>query len=64
MAVVVLDELAEQCLEVMSVDDQHPIEALAPDGANETFGEAIGTWSTDGSPNDWSAFGMEDLVET
>jgi hypothetical protein len=42
MLVVVLDELANHSLEVVLVNDEHSVEALAPNGADESLGEGVG----------------------
>ncbi|MGO8870298.1 MAG: hypothetical protein ACLQPH_02655 [Acidimicrobiales bacterium] len=46
-----------------TADDQHPIEAFAPDSADEALGEGVGTRSTDGYADDPDALGAEDLIE-
>jgi hypothetical protein len=63
MEVVVIDELAEHHLEMTAVEDQHPIQALAPDGAGEALGVGVCTRSTDWCADDPNALGMEDLIE-
>ncbi len=61
--VVVIYVLAEQGLDVAPVDNQHPIEALAPDRADAALCEAVGTRGTDRRADDPDASGTEDLVE-
>ena len=39
--VVVLDVLGEDSLEVMAAEDDHPIEALAPDGADDALTASV-----------------------
>jgi hypothetical protein len=41
MAVVAIDVLGEDGIELTSVEDQHPVETLAPDGADEPLGEGV-----------------------
>ena len=40
--VVVLDVLGEDCLEVTAAEDEHPVEALAPDGADDALTRGVG----------------------
>lgn len=40
-----VDELANHCLDVGSVDDQDPIETLPTDGAYEPLGKRVGSRS-------------------
>jgi hypothetical protein len=42
MSVVVLDICAERALELAATEDQHPVKALAPYGADEALGEGVG----------------------
>jgi hypothetical protein len=63
MAVVVVDVLTDHQLEVTTVDDQHPIEALTTDGSDEALGECFGTRSANRCADDTDALGAEDLVE-
>ena len=63
MAVVVVDELAEDVFEVAPIEDQHAVEALTADGADDALGEGVGTWSTDRCADDPNTLGTEDLVE-
>jgi hypothetical protein len=56
VTLVVLDELLEHGLAVVLVDDQHPIEALALEGAHEVIGEGVGTRGMDRRADDpWEA---------
>ena len=41
MAVVVVDVLSEDGFELTPVEDQHPVETLAADGADEALGKAL-----------------------
>jgi hypothetical protein len=63
MPVVVVAELAEHFLKVLSVDDQHPVEALPTDGAHKALGKRVGTRSTDRGADDADHLGAEDLIE-
>jgi hypothetical protein len=64
MAVVVLDELVEHDLKVTPVDDEHPIEALPTDSADETLGEGSGRRGSDRCADDPDSLGMEGAVRT
>ena len=44
--VVVLDVLGEHGFEVAPSEDEHPVEALAPDGADES----LGRWRSPAAP--------------
>ena len=46
-----------------TAEDQHPVETLATDGADEALGEGVGPRSPDRGPDDPDAVGAEDLVE-
>jgi hypothetical protein len=61
MAVVVIDVLGEDGFELTSVEDQHAVETLSTDGANETLGEGIGSRRPDGRADDPDAVGAENL---
>jgi len=37
-----LDVLGKDCFEVTTAEDEHPIEALAPDGADDALADGIG----------------------
>jgi len=63
MSVVVVDEFAEHFLELATVEDEHPVEALPTDSADKTLGEGVGPWRSDRRANDPYAVCMEDLVE-
>jgi hypothetical protein len=47
MAVVALDVLTNHGFEVTSADDEHAIDALPADRADEALGECIGARSSD-----------------
>ncbi|MDT5000435.1 MAG: hypothetical protein QOK12_2540 [Mycobacterium sp.] len=42
MVVEVRHVLAQHCLEVAAVEDQHPVEQFAADGADPSFGDRVG----------------------
>jgi hypothetical protein len=52
MSVVVLNELSKHRFEVTPIDDQHPIQALLSDGADEPLGEGVGPRSTNRGTDD------------
>ena len=54
---------AEHVLEVAAVDDQDPVEALAPEGAEPALGLRVRVRGPDRRPDDLHAFAAEDLVE-
>lgn len=56
-------ETTDHRLEMTAVDDQHSIQALVSDGADEPLGEWVGTRSTDRCADDPDALGVEGLVE-
>jgi len=39
--VVVFDVLGEDCFEVTPSEDEHPVEALAPDGADHALADGV-----------------------
>ena len=63
MRVVVLDVLGEDCLEVTAAEDEHPVEALAPDGADDALADGVGTRCLDRGSDDPDGVGGEDGVE-
>jgi len=42
--------------------DQHPVEALAADRADEALGERIGPWSPDRRADDLNPVGAENVI--
>jgi hypothetical protein len=54
---------AEHALELAAVDDQDPVEALAPERADPALGVGVGVWRSDRRADDRHAFAAEDLVE-
>ena len=63
VAVVMLDELVDHGVEVTPAEDQHAIEALPSDGADEALRERIGTRGPDRRADDADVLGAEDLIE-
>ena len=63
MAVVMVDVLSEDGFELTSVEDQHPVETLAADGADEALGKGVGPRGSDRRADDPDAHRTEDLVE-
>src|SRR5881396_3258435 len=62
VGVVVVDVDAQDALELSAAADQEPVEALASDGADPSFGERVRRRCTKRGANDLDAF-AEDLVE-
>jgi hypothetical protein len=58
-----LDVLSKNGFELASAEDQHPVEALAADRADESLGKGVGTWRANGCADDPDPLGAEDLVE-
>ena len=63
MAVVVIDVGVQDALELATAGDQHPVEALAPHGADEALGKRVGLRSLDRCSDDLYPLAAEDLVE-
>jgi hypothetical protein len=63
VVVVVLHEFDEHSLELVPIEDQHPVKALPANGAHETFGHRIGPRSLQWGANDLDAFTAEDFIE-
>ena len=63
MHVVVIDEEAEDVLEVAAVQDQEPVEALAAGGTDEPLRDRVRLWSPHWGLDDLDAFAGEDGVE-
>jgi hypothetical protein len=63
MAVVMINELHEDALEMASVDNEQPIEALGPNRSHKSLRNAIRlrdlNWPADAA----DAFGAEHLVD-
>ena len=64
MIVVVSDVLDQYLLEMSAPEDEESIGALSADGADESLGERVRSWSLNGCLDDSDALGAEDLVET
>jgi hypothetical protein len=47
MGVVMIDVLHQDGFELTSVEDQHPVETLSTDGADEALGEGVGPRGSD-----------------
>jgi hypothetical protein len=63
LPVVVLDVHAEHPLQVSPAEDEHPIQALDPDGSDPSLGEGVGPGSSDGRADHLDSVGAEHLVE-
>ena len=63
VGVVVRYVRVEHALEVASVEDQEPVEALGADGADEALGEGVRLRRPDRRLDDPDAFAGEDGVE-
>ena len=61
--VVVLDVLGEHGLQMAAAEDEHPVEALAPDGADHALTDGVGPGCPDRALDDPDALGGEDGVE-
>ena len=61
--VVVLYELPKHPLEILLVEDEQAIEALAPTGPDEAFRVGVGPRRPHGSAHHAHSLGGEDLVE-
>ena len=61
--VVVIREYAKHGLEVSTIHDQEPVEALRTDGADETLGDGVRLRSPDWRLDDLNAFAGKDGVE-
>src|SRR5437016_5822201 len=63
LVVVRVDVLAEDSLELSPTDDEHPVEALLAQSADEALGVRVGVRCLDRRANDLDLLGPEDLVE-
>jgi len=54
LAVVVLDVDTERQLQVPTPEDEHPVQALSPDGSDPSLGEGVGPGSSDASADTWA----------
>jgi hypothetical protein len=64
MFVVVINEFAQDSLELAPMKNQHPVEALTWNGAYEALGERIRTRGLKGRADDPDPLGSEHLIET
>jgi hypothetical protein len=55
--------LGQYAFKMPTTNDQHPVEALATDGADEILGESVGPWCLCWGADYANAFGIEVLVE-
>ena len=58
-----LDVLGEHGLEMAAAEDEHPVEALAPEGADHALADGVGPGCPDRGLDDPDALGGEDGVE-
>ena len=63
LAVVVVDEHAEDVLEVAAVEDQQPVQTVGADGTDEAFGDRVRFRRPNRRLDDPDPFAAEDLVE-
>src|SRR5205823_13599041 len=63
LAVVMVDVLAQDAIELTTAADEQPVEALLTQGANEALGMGVGVGRPDRRVNDPDSLGPEDLVE-
>ena len=61
--VVMLHVLGKDCFEVTPSEDEHPVETLAPDGADDALTDGVGPGRSDGGGDDSGAVGGEDSFE-
>src|ERR1019366_9575392 len=64
MFVVVINEFAQDSLELAPMKNQHPVEALTSNGAYEAVGERIRTRGVNGRADDSEPLGLEHLIGT
>ena len=63
LAVVVLDVVAQDALEVAAAEDQQPVEALLAERADEALGVRVRVRGAERRPDHLDPLGPEDLVE-
>src|SRR5664280_474294 len=63
VTVVVLDVPMDDCFEVATTKDEHPVQTFTPDSADEALSEGVCTRRPDRSSDDPDSIGGEDLVE-
>jgi hypothetical protein len=64
MAVVVIDELSKDVLQMRLVDDQKPVETLGASGSNEALGHSVRLRRANRSADDLDAVAPKDRIET
>src|ERR1039458_4054230 len=64
MFVVMIDEFAQDSLELAPMKNQHRVEALTSNGAYEALGERIRTRGLNGRCDDQDPLGSEHLIGT
>jgi len=63
MLVVMPDVVAKDCFEVVTAENERPVETLFPDGPYPPLRDRVRTRRSDGRPDHLDAFGDEHLVE-
>jgi len=63
VGVVVLDVLVDDGFEMLTTEDEHPVQTFTPDSPDEALGDGVGTGSFDRRSDDPDTFCPEDLVE-
>lgn len=63
MGVVMIDVLGENLIELTPSEDQHSVETLAADRADESLGEGVGPRGSNRRTNDADPLRPEDLVK-
>ena len=64
MAVVMVDEDANDLLEMLAVEDQEPIQTLRANRPHEPFRDPVGLRGPKRRPNDLNPAALEDAVKT
>jgi len=64
VVVVVSDVLSQYLLQMSAPEDEEPVSTLSTDGADESLGECVRSWRSNGCLDDLDALGAENLVET
>ena len=63
MLVVVVGVADDELFELLLVPDDGPVEEVATDGSDPSFGERVGHRRSDRALEDLEAFGSEDFIE-
>ena len=63
MGVVVVDVNVQDALKLSATDDQQPVEAVAPDGADPALGKRVRLRRPKRGADDLDALAFEDVVE-